>query len=83
MNQSVRPLAKRVTQTPSSATVGIADTATEMRRNGISVLDFSAGRAGVEFSLVSQVTIVLVGLMLETGFRRISRRWFGDCFNFC
>lgn len=45
MNQPFQPLAERVAQTPSSATVRIADLATEMRRNGISVLDFSAGRA--------------------------------------
>ena len=41
----MRTLAKRAAGTPSSATVRIADLATEMRRNGISVLDFSAGRA--------------------------------------
>jgi Na+/H+-dicarboxylate symporter len=44
----------------------------QLNKNGTSimlaaVLLFTAQAAGVEFSLVSQVTIVLVGLMLETG----------------
>ena len=38
-------LAQRMTDTPSSATVRIADIATDMRRKGIDILDFSAGRA--------------------------------------
>ena len=44
----------------------------QLNKNGTSimlaaVLLFTAQAAGVEFSLASQVTIVLVGLMLETG----------------
>ncbi len=38
-------LAQRMVDTPSSATVRIADIATDMRRKGIDILDFSAGRA--------------------------------------
>ena len=38
-------LSDRVARTPSSATVRIADLATELRRQGVRVLDFSAGRA--------------------------------------
>ncbi len=38
-------LSDRVARTPSSATVRIADLASELRRKGVKVLDFSAGRA--------------------------------------
>lgn len=41
----MRPLAKRVLETPPSATVLIADMAAKMRREGIDIIDFSAGRA--------------------------------------
>ena len=39
------PIARRVADAPTSATVLIADIATDMRRRGIDVIDFSAGRA--------------------------------------
>lgn len=42
---TVPPFAPRVSQTPSSATVRIADLVSELRRNGNRILDFSAGRA--------------------------------------
>jgi aspartate/methionine/tyrosine aminotransferase len=45
MTNSNQPLAKRVLETPSSATVRIADLASELRRQDIQILDFSAGRA--------------------------------------
>jgi len=45
MTQSTASLSERVARTPSSATVRIADLASEMRRKGIQILDFSAGRA--------------------------------------
>lgn len=45
MNQPIRLPAHRVNQTPAWATVRIADLAADMRRKGIRVLDFSAGRA--------------------------------------
>ncbi len=38
-------LAQRVLDTPTSATVLLADDASKMRRQGVDVLDFSAGRA--------------------------------------
>ena len=38
-------VSRRVIDTPPSATVAIADAASEMRRRGIDVVDFSAGRA--------------------------------------
>ena len=38
-------IARRVADAPTSATVLIADIATDMRRRGIDVIDFSAGRA--------------------------------------
>jgi aspartate/methionine/tyrosine aminotransferase len=38
-------LAQRVNDTPPSATVRIADAVADMRRKGVNVLDFSAGRA--------------------------------------
>ena len=38
-------ISKKVLETPPSATVSIADSVTEMRRQGVSVIDFSAGRA--------------------------------------
>lgn len=38
-------LAHRISEMPSSATVGIADEAAQLRRNGANVIDFSAGRA--------------------------------------
>ena len=38
-------ISKKVLETPPSATVSIADKVTEMRRQGLSVIDFSAGRA--------------------------------------
>ena len=38
-------LADRVNQTPASATVHLADIAADMRRKGLRILDFSAGRA--------------------------------------
>ena len=41
----MRPLAKRVLKTPPSATVLIADMAAKMRREGLDIIDFSAGRA--------------------------------------
>lgn len=41
----MHPLATRVLETPSSATVLIADMVAEMRRQGIDIIDFSAGRA--------------------------------------
>jgi aspartate/methionine/tyrosine aminotransferase len=45
MKPGTRPLANRVSLTPSSATVRIADLAAELRRKGARILDFSAGRA--------------------------------------
>jgi hypothetical protein len=39
------PLAKRILETPVSATVHMADMAAKLRREGVDVLDFSAGRA--------------------------------------
>lgn len=45
MTHPLRSLSDRVAQTPSSATVRIADLASELRRRGIQVIDFSAGRA--------------------------------------
>jgi aspartate/methionine/tyrosine aminotransferase len=42
---NVRPLAQRVSRTPPSATIGIADLVSELRRKGTSIFDFSAGRA--------------------------------------
>lgn len=44
-NHKNHSLAQRVADTPSSATVRIADIATDMKRQGLEVLDFSAGRA--------------------------------------
>ncbi len=41
----MQPLADRVKQTPASATVHLADIAADMRRKGLRILDFSAGRA--------------------------------------
>ncbi|MCG8606020.1 aminotransferase class I/II-fold pyridoxal phosphate-dependent enzyme, partial [bacterium] len=41
----VPPLAHRLKQTPSSATVHIADISSDLKRKGVDVLDFSAGRA--------------------------------------
>ncbi len=41
----MKPLAQRTSDIPTSATVGIADKATQLRRQGADVLDFSAGRA--------------------------------------
>ena len=38
-------LARRVREAPSSATVRMADVAASLRRQGVDVLDFSAGRA--------------------------------------
>lgn len=38
-------ISKKVLETPPSATVSIADRVTEMRCQGVSVVDFSAGRA--------------------------------------
>jgi aspartate/methionine/tyrosine aminotransferase len=40
-----RPLARRASQTPASATVRIADLVSRLRREGVRILDFSAGRA--------------------------------------
>ena len=45
MSTTIRPFAHRVAQTPASATVRIADMASTMRRRGLRILDFSAGRA--------------------------------------
>ncbi|TDI82876.1 MAG: aminotransferase class I/II-fold pyridoxal phosphate-dependent enzyme [Caldithrix sp.] len=45
MENGVPPLAQRIKQTPSSATVRIADIATDLKSKDIAVLDFSAGRA--------------------------------------
>lgn len=45
MSESRRGLAQRIAETPSSATVRIADLAANLRRKGENVLDFSAGRA--------------------------------------
>jgi aspartate aminotransferase len=42
---TIRPLAQRVSRTPSSATVRIADLVSELRRKRTRILDFSAGRA--------------------------------------
>ncbi len=42
---SQKTLAARTLQITPSATVGIADSVSEMRRKGIDVVDFSAGRA--------------------------------------
>jgi hypothetical protein len=41
----MRPLAQRVLDAPSSATVRIADLAAALRRKGVDVIDLSAGRA--------------------------------------
>lgn len=38
-------ISKKVLETPPSATVSIADRVTEMKRKGMAVIDFSAGRA--------------------------------------
>ncbi|MGQ0827560.1 MAG: pyridoxal phosphate-dependent aminotransferase [Bacteroidota bacterium] len=45
MIKNTLPLSKRALQTPTSATVLIADIASEMKRKGIKIFDFSAGRA--------------------------------------
>ncbi len=47
MNTTAAPraLSQRILETPASATVLIADTAAELRRQGVDVIDFSAGRA--------------------------------------
>ena len=45
MENGVPPLAQRIKQTPASATVRIADIATDLKSKDIAVLDFSAGRA--------------------------------------
>ena len=42
---TIRPLAQRVSRTPSSATVRIADLVSELQRKRTRILDFSAGRA--------------------------------------
>jgi aspartate aminotransferase len=39
------PVSQRISDIPSSATVGIADKAAQLRRQGADVMDFSAGRA--------------------------------------
>lgn len=41
----MKTLAQRISDIPASATVGIADKAAQLRREGVDVLDFSAGRA--------------------------------------
>ena len=41
----MKTLAQRISEIPTSATVGIADTAAQLRREGADVADFSAGRA--------------------------------------
>ncbi len=41
----MRETAGRIAEMPTSATVHIADTAAQLRRNGVHVIDFSAGRA--------------------------------------
>lgn len=41
----MKTIAQRISEIPVSATVGIADQAAQLRRTGIDVLDFSAGRA--------------------------------------
>jgi aspartate/methionine/tyrosine aminotransferase len=41
----MRPLAQRVLDAPSSATVRIVDLAAALRRKGVDVIDLSAGRA--------------------------------------
>jgi len=47
MNTTAAPraLSQRILETPASATVLIADVAASLRRQGIDVIDFSAGRA--------------------------------------
>lgn len=45
MTTAPRALSQRVVETPASATVLIADTASQLRRQGVDVIDFSAGRA--------------------------------------
>jgi aspartate aminotransferase len=44
-NQPLKALASRLDEIPSSATIHIADSVTEMRRQGIEIFDLSAGRA--------------------------------------
>ena len=46
-------ISKKVLETPPSATVSIADRVTEMRRQGVSVVDFSAGRTVENTPLIS------------------------------
>ena len=41
----MKTLAQRISEIPTSATVGIADEAARLRREGADVVDFSAGRA--------------------------------------
>lgn len=41
----MRQLAQRALETPSSATIQIADTVTKMRQQGFDIIDFSTGRA--------------------------------------
>lgn len=44
-DRKIRKLAQRISMTPSSATVRIADLASQLRLQGKDILDFSAGRA--------------------------------------
>ncbi len=42
---AMRSPARRILETPQSATIRIADLVATLRREGVDVLDFSAGRA--------------------------------------
>jgi len=45
MKQNVKNIAQRITETPQSATVRITDQVKKIRREGMNILDFGAGRA--------------------------------------
>ncbi len=47
----MRSPARRILETPQSATIRIADLAATLRREGVDVLDFSAGRASEDSPL--------------------------------
>ena len=51
LETTVRPPAHRILETPQSATIRIADLAATLRREGVDILDFSAGRASEDSPL--------------------------------
>ena len=55
---AMRSPARRILETPQSATIRIADLAAVLRREGVDVLDFSAGRASEDSPLdICQVAV--------------------------